>query len=309
MRVLVTGAGGYVGAAVVDALRQAGHEPIAMLRRPPDDGRAPDYAVRLADLRDPEDVARAVEGTDAVCHLAGLVRARESWERAREYFDVNVTGTVTLLDALRRHGVTRFVLASTSAIYGTPSVQQMHEGLPDAVPHPYAASKRAAELAVEALCRGGALGAAILRLLNVAGGRDDDQSRIVPKALAVASGKADKLLINGDGRAVRDLVHVTDVAEAFVAAVEQCPEPGQSRIYNIASGRGCSVLDVIGAVERVTGCQVPVQHGPPAAEPRELVGDPSRARAELGWLPERSQLDTIVADAWQHWSGAADRQV
>ena len=297
MRVLVTGAGGYVGGAVVGALAAAGHEPVALVR---DDRAAPGAAVecRVGDLLVPESLGRALAGVEAVCHLAGLTRARESWEHPLRYFEVNAGGTLALLRAMEAADVRRLVFASTGAIYGTPRRQPVGEDLPDDVPYPYAASKAAAELMVEWQARSARLAAVVIRLFNVAGGADPDSTRIVPRVLAAAAGQRPSLEVNGDGTAVRDFLHVADAADAFVAALEHGPGIGHVRRYNIGSGHGSSVMDVVASAEHITGRTVPVVHRPPAAEPATLVCNPTRALAELGWKPRRSDLDTIVRDAW-----------
>ncbi|WP_282780132.1 NAD-dependent epimerase/dehydratase family protein [Nocardia sp. CC201C] len=306
MRVLVTGAEGYVGRAVVAALRSGGHQPVAMVRSMPSAtpetvrGRPPGYAdIRVAELLDASAVRAAVTGVDAVCHLAGLGRARDSLSEPLRYFRVNTTGTLTLLEVMADAGVRRIVLASTASIYGSPELQPMGEELPDAPPHPYASSKLAAELAVEAQASTGRLAAAVLRLSNIAGGADPDPTRLIPRALAAAL-DGTPLTINGNGTAVRDYLHVRDAATAFVAALEHLPLRGPSRRYNIGSGKGSSVLDVAAAVERVTGRRVPLVHGPAVPEPRTLIIDPGRAVGEIGWAPVASDLDALVQDRWSH---------
>ncbi|WP_280398496.1 NAD-dependent epimerase/dehydratase family protein [Nocardia carnea] len=291
----MTGANGYVGRAVVASLAGHGHTPVAMVRSPRADisGAA---EVRVADLLDHQSLRRAVADVDAVCHLAGLTRARESLESPLRYFRVNTSGTVELLDAMAREDVQRLVFASTGSIYGTPDRQPMTEDLPAAPPHPYASSKLAAEFAIEAQCGRGDLSAVIIRMLNVAGGADPDPTRLVPRALRAATGES-VLGVNGDGSAVRDYVHIADAADAFVAGIKHLPPQGRAITYNIGSGAGSSVRDVIAAVERVTGEHVLVDHRPPAPEPAVLISDPSKAIAELGWAPRRSSIDAIVRDA------------
>ena len=296
VRVLVTGANGYIGRAVVSALSAAGHEPVAMVRVAGTE-IAGAIEVRPGDLLDIDSLRRAVQGADAVCHLAGLTRARDSFADALQYVRVNVGGTVALLDAMDTAGVSRIVLASTGSIYGAPERQPMNEELPDAPPHPYAHSKLAAELVIEAQAEGGALAAVVARVSNVAGGIDPDPTRLVPRALTAAR-EHSVLAINGDGSAVRDYLHLRDAADAFVACVEHLPENGQAVRYNIGSGRGTSVMDVVTAVERASGHRVLLEHRPPAPEPAILVSDPSKAVAEMGWSPKYSDIDEIVQDAW-----------
>ncbi|MBF6358472.1 NAD-dependent epimerase/dehydratase family protein [Nocardia higoensis] len=301
MRVLVTGANGYVGRAVVASLRTHGYEPIAMVRSE-SAGFDGAESVRVADLLDARSLQDAVRDVDAVCHLAGLTRARESMTEPLRYFRVNTGGTIALLEAMQAAGVQRIVFASTGSIYGTPDRQPMTEDLPPAPPHPYAASKLAAELAIESQCMGRNLAAVIIRMLNVAGGTDRDPTRLIPRALAAAVGTS-VLAVNGDGSTVRDYLHITDAAEAFVAGVGRVPDLGRSDTYNIGSGSGTSVSEVIATVEKVTGQRVSVDPRPPVVEPPRLVSDVSKAASELNWKPRHSDIEAIVRDAW--FSGAA----
>jgi UDP-glucose 4-epimerase len=295
MRVLVTGASGYIGSAVVESLRTSGHEPVALVHRQVVAG---DVESRRGDLLVPESLATALDGIDAVCHLAALSSGRESFARPVEYFRVNVSGTLALLDAMAAAEVRQLVFASTAAIYGTPEKQPMSEDLPDNSPHPYAASKAAAEAAIDWQARTGVLGATVMRIFNAAGGDDPDPGRLLPRVLAVATGEKPHLDINGDGTVVRDYVHVQDVAAAFAAALDHGAAPGSARRYNIGSGIGTSVLDVVATVEQLTGKVLAVEHRDAAPEPAALISDPGRAIADLRWKPGRSQLDRIVHDAW-----------
>ncbi|MFI5535696.1 NAD-dependent epimerase/dehydratase family protein [Nocardia sp. NPDC051900] len=292
VRVLVTGANGYLGQAVVRLLAGAGHEPIAMVR---DCGSPLRVPTRVADLLDEDGLRKAVDGVEAVCHLGGLTRARESAADPLRYFRVNTGGTVALLDAMAAAGISRLVFASTGSIYGTPARQPMTERLPDAPPHPYAASKLAAEWAISAQAGTGRLSATVLRLMNVAGGADPDPTRLIPRAFAAAR-KGSALEVNGDGSAVRDYLHIDDAAAAFVACIENIPPKGEFRRFLIGSGRGSSILDVVAAVERRTGRRIQLIHRPPAPEPAALISDPAKAMAELPWRPAQSDLETIVCD-------------
>jgi UDP-glucose 4-epimerase len=303
MRVLVTGATGFVGRAVVRQLTMAGHSVIGSARTL----KPVSCELLFGDILDQAAVERAVEGADAVCHLAALTSVRQSFDEPVRYFKVNVAGTLNVLDAMdaeaRRTGrMLRLVFASTCAVYGVPEAQPITEAQEPMPGNPYGASKLAAEAAIGYQARLGRLSAVTLRTFNVAGAADGhgdpDTSRIIPKTLLVAAGQADCLTVNGDGSAIREYTHAGDLARAYAMALDSAETAGY-RVYNVGSGVGTSVRDVIETAERITGKAVSVQWGPSANEPRELRADSSRVRTELGWRPDRSDLDTIVADAWQ----------
>ncbi|MFG2015758.1 NAD-dependent epimerase/dehydratase family protein [Actinomadura geliboluensis] len=294
MRVLVTGAAGYIGYAVGRRLAAAGHEVDGLVRR--DAGLPAGVRAVRGDLLTPDGLPRGPY--DGVCHLAALTRVRESFERPLPYFTANVQGTVNLLEAV---AADRVVFGSTAAVYGTPERQPIPETEATAPASPYGASKLAAEQAVRYHARTGAIGAVVLRTFNVAGsvdGRiDPDGTRLIPAALAVAAGHAPHLDVNGDGRAVREYLHVDDLAAAYVRALEAV-RPGEDRVYNVGSGAGAAVHEVVAAVEAVTGRPVPVRRRPARPEAPVLVCDAAAIRGELGWRPERSALPEIIAGSW-----------
>ena len=316
MRILVTGASGFVGGVTADLLSAAGHEVTALVRDRAAAARlSPAVEVVEADLLDPRQLAAAGvdRGFDAVCHLAALTRVRESRDAPLRYFQTNVTGTVNLLAALdegtRATGVApRFVFGSTCAVYGDTGTSPVPETRRPRPTNPYGASKLAAEQAVAHQAATGRLGAVILRSYNIAGAAgphvDRDSSRIIPAALAVAAGEAEAFRVNGDGRSIREYVHVVDMARAYLAALEAAV-PGRYRVYNVGSGHGVSVSDVLAAVERVTGRPVPRITLPPVPEPRALISDSRRIRMELGWTSPSSTMDKIVLDAWRASYGQA----
>ncbi|MFX0576632.1 NAD-dependent epimerase/dehydratase family protein [Nocardia nepalensis] len=304
MRILVTGANGYLGSAVVRTLCASGHEVVGLVHR--GRSRVPaGIAIRTADLGDQNALGTALRDVDLVCHLAGLTRVRESFAEPLDYFAVNVGGTVTLLRAMAAAGVHRLVFASTASIYGTPTRQPMPEHLIDDPQHPYAASKQAAEAVIAAQAATGRLDATVLRLFNIAGGPDPDDTRILSRILAVAGGTDPALIVNGDGTAVRDYLHRDDAARAFDAVVAGLPQPGRHRRYNIGTGVGTSVNDLVAVAARVTGRRIPVEYRAAAPEPQRLISDSRRAHAELGWSPKSSDIDTIIADAWSARSSIA----
>jgi UDP-glucose 4-epimerase len=302
MRVLVTGATGFLGHAVVSALADRGHVVTALSRHDHDVPAKTDRHIS-ADIRSADGLAEVVAEVDAVCHLAALARVRDSFAEPVNYWRTNVVGTVNILDALSRAATPkRLVLSSTGAVYGIPKRQPIGEDQPPAPGNPYAATKLAADLAALNVAETGAVGAVSLRAFNIAGASgghaDPDETRLIPKIIAVQAGRAPELVINGDGSAVRDYVHVDDMADAFVRALDACT-PGTWRAYNIGSGRRTSIRDAVSAAETVTGRPVPVRHAPAANEPPTLLADSTRAEKKLGWHPIRSDLTTILGDAWK----------
>ncbi|GAB2999606.1 NAD-dependent epimerase/dehydratase family protein [Saccharothrix stipae] len=284
MRVLVTGSSGYVGRAVFAELAAAGHSPIAF----------------SGDVRSPEGLG-GLGDVDAVVHLAGLARVRESFDDPVRYYDVNVGGTVNLL----RSPPPRFVLASTAGVYGAGvygagvrgpgEAATIAEDCPRAPTNPYASSKAAAEDVLAWAAAAGRVSGVALRLFNVAGGGDVDDTRLITKVCAVAAGRRPAVEVFGDGSAVRDFVHVRDVARAFVTAVE-CDGP-EYAVLNVGA-TPASVADVLAAAARVTGRPVPVVRRPAhPGEVRDLRADTTRLRA-LGWSPTCSDLDDLVRDQW-----------
>lgn len=276
----MTGATGYVGRAVVRELQVHGHEPVVSRQR----------------LSEPFGSVDA----DAVIHLAGAARVRESFEDPVSYYETNVGGTLNLLKALQGQ---RFLLASTGMVYRPSDVALTEESFREPS-SPYAATKTAAEDLVAWAARSGRIGATTLRLFNVAGGGDTDTSRVITRAVAAAAGQVPGMEVYGDGTAVRDFVHVRDVAAAFVVALEAC-SVGTSSVYNVGA-TAASVQDVLSAVSEVTGRSVDVTWRP--ANPGEVRiqrADVTRLRA-LGWEPRYSALTEIVRDQWLASAPALD---
>jgi UDP-glucose 4-epimerase len=309
MRVLVTGGLGFTGKVVVDALVAHGHEVTTLSSRASASLPAPTQGhVVHQDLRDRAGTARVVAALrpDAVCHLAARTRVRDSLADPVGYFDVNVAGTVNLLAAVEaaptgpHRRPPRLVFASTAAVYGAQE-GALREDAATTPAHPYGASKLAAEQLIGHQAATGRLAAVTLRCFNISGAVDEpdlDTTRIIPKALAVAAGEADRVQVNGNGSAVREYTHVVDVAHAYLLALDAA-EPGAHLILNVGSGRGSSVAEVLQAAERITRRSIPVEHVPPRPEPRVLIADGARIRRHLHWEPRCSDLDTLITDSWK----------
>jgi UDP-glucose 4-epimerase len=312
VRLLVTGGAGYIGSVVTLRLLREGHEVTVL-----DDlstgfaDAVPDGAALVKGTL--ADAAADVLGTgpryDGVLHFAAKALVGESVEHPERYWHTNVAGTLALLDAMRVHAVPRLVFSSTAATYGQPTEVPITERAPTAPTNPYGASKLAVDMMIGAEATAHGLGAVSLRYFNVAGALDGYGERhavethLVPIALQVARGARPALGINGadwptpDGTCIRDYVHVADLADAHLLALAAA-EPGRHRIYNLGSGAGFSVLDVVEAVRRVTGAPVPTEVAPRRpGDPAVLVASSALIREELGWQPRRG-LDEMVADAW-----------
>jgi UDP-glucose 4-epimerase len=311
MRLLVTGGAGYIGSIVAQRLVARGDD-VTVLDSLYRGHRAavPEGARFLeGDLLDPDAMSEAVAGMDGVVHFAALSLVEESVERPERYWRGNVVGALNLLDAMRAAGVGRLVFSSTAATYGEPAVALITEQTPTAPVNAYGNSKLAIDRMLADEARAHGLAAVSLRYFNVAGasgplGEDHTpETHLIPLVLQAAAGKRESVAIFGtdyptpDGTPVRDYVHVEDLAEAHVLALEKAV-PGRHDIFNLGSETGNSVREVIEAARRVTGREiVAVEEPRRAGDPPRLVASNARARSGLGWAPSRS-LDDMVRDAW-----------
>ena len=314
MHALVTGGAGYIGATTAAALLDAGHQVTVA-----DDLSAghldavPDGAAFVeVDVTDPRAIDEVVGdgGFDACLHFAALIEAGESMRAPERFFRVNTGGSATLLEALLRHGVRRFVLSSTAAVYGEPERVPITEEDALAPTNAYGESKLLVERMLAWHHRIHGLSYAALRYFNAAGAvpgrgeRHDPETHLIPLVLQVAEGRRDHITLFGtdypteDGTAVRDYIHVADLADAHVRAVEQLDTHG-TITCNLGNGRGFSVREVVEAARRVTGHPIPAEEAPRrAGDPAVLVASSERAQQLLGWRPGLPELDRIVADAW-----------
>jgi len=314
VKLLVTGGAGYIGSVVARDLVQAGHEVVVLDNLQRGHRAAVPEGTRLvvADLLE-QDAVNAVlsEGFDGVLHFAALSLVGESVEHPERYWRNNVGGTLNLLESMNAAGVDRLVFSSTAAVYGEPDDVPIHETAPVRPISAYGQSKLAVDQMIGNFCSAHGLGAASLRYFNVAGasgelGEDHrPETHLIPNILRAALGQNPCVEIYGtdyptpDGTAVRDYIHIDDLSRAHLLALEAI-QAGEHQIFNLGNGNGFSVREVIAAAERVTGSEIPKREvGRRSGDPPILVAASDRFRSELGWTPEKPELDEIVADAWR----------
>jgi UDP-glucose 4-epimerase len=312
MKLLVTGGAGYIGSIVSRQLIAAGHEVVVLdnLERGHAAAVAPEARLAEVDLRDADAVRGAVgEGCDGVLHFAALALVSESVSHPERYYATNVLGTLNLLEAMRDAGVSRLVFSSTCAVYGQPDEVPIAEDAPPRPANAYGASKLAVDNMIGDFCVAHGLGAVSLRYFNVAGasggaGEDHEpETHLIPNILRTAQGRNSQVEVFGtdyptpDGTAIRDYIHIEDLSAAHVLALDGARE-GTHAIYNLGTGNGYSVREVIDAARSVTGAELPVvERDRRPGDPPRLVAASAKIRAELGWEP-RHDLTRMVADAW-----------
>lgn len=314
-KILVTGGAGYIGSHTRYFLQQQGHSVIVVdnLSRGHREVVPPEILHTL-DVRDTEQLTNLLERerVDAVIHFAAFIAVGESTQVPEVYFSNNIAGSVSLFEAMLRAGVKRIVFSSTAAAYGIPKRVPITEDEPSAPINPYGESKVMVETILEWLDRYRELRSIRLRYFNACGAepgaglgeRHDPETHLIPLILrAVLTGNPVTLFGDDyptpDGTCIRDYIHVSDLAEAHVRAVEYLLNGGQSQVFNVGTGSGHSVKEVLSAVERVTGKAVPYKIGPRReGDPPSLVADSQKLQNALGWHPNRADLDRIVADAW-----------
>ncbi|MGW7006024.1 UDP-glucose 4-epimerase GalE [Streptomyces sp. NPDC054933] len=328
-KVLVTGGAGYVGSVVAAHLLEAGHQVTVLddLSTGHREGVPAGAEFIEGRIQDAHDVLDPSYG--AVLHFAAFSQVGESVAHPEKYWRNNVGGTIELLDAMRRAGVRTLVFSSTAATYGEPVSVPIAETDPTVPTSPYGASKLAVDQMIGAECTAHGLAAVSLRYFNVAGAygpygeRHEPESHLIPLVLQVASGKRESIAVYGDdyptpdGTCVRDYIHVADLAEAHLLALDaahpvsparpgsagpasRSVERGEHLICNLGNGNGFSVREVIETVRKTTGHPIPEAVAPRrAGDPAVLVASAERARTRLGWKPSRADLASIVEDAWE----------
>jgi UDP-glucose 4-epimerase len=316
VKLLVTGGAGYVGSVNAAHLVAAGHEVVVLddLSTGHRDAVPTEARFIEADLATAADEVLA-EGFDGVLHFAAKSLVGESVQRPELYWRGNVVTAIGLLDAMLHHGTPRLVFSSTAATYGEPEQVPIREDAPTRPTNPYGASKLAIDHAIGSYARAHGLAATSLRYFNVAGAhgrfgeRHAVETHLIPLVLQVASGQRESAQIFGDdwptpdGTCVRDYIHVDDLAAAHLLALAHAV-PGEHAIYNLGSGSGFSVREVVVACRTVTGHPIPANIAPRrAGDPAVLVASSAAASEALGWRPEKTDLLTIVSDAWRFAQG------
>lgn len=318
MNVLVVGGAGYIGSHCVRQLIAAGHRPVVIDNLvfghreavPPD---VPLYTVNLGNESEVGRILRKEE-IELVMHFAAFAYVGESVTDPLKYYFNNVVATLHLLRCMLGRGVKKFVFSSTCATYGIPERMPIVETLPQAPINPYGQTKLDVENALKALAQAHGLSFASFRYFNAAGaaedgaiGEDHDpETHLIPLAIGAATGDRPPLQVFGtdyptpDGTCLRDYVHVDDLSRAHIAVFDRLATPGTALFYNLGTGRPTSVLEVIRAVEKITGLKVPHALGPRrAGDPPALYADATKARTELGWEVRYPDIESIVATAWK----------
>lgn len=314
--ILVTGGAGYIGSHTVHFLLKHGHTVTVVdnLSRGHKQS-VPNGLLQVIDLRDTHRLTEVMKAQkcEAVIHFAAYIAVGESTKAPEIYFSNNVGGSASLFEAMQQAGVNKLVFSSTAAAYGIPAVVPITEDQPYAPINPYGDSKVMVEKMIAWLDQYRDFRSIRLRYFNACaaeaeaglGEMHDPETHLIPLLLkAVLTGKP--MTIFGDdyptpdGTCIRDYIHVSDLAEAHVLAVEYLLRGGESHVFNVGTGSGHSVKEVVDAVERITGKKVPHVIGPRReGDPPLLVADSQRLQNTVGWKPSRADLDRIVSDAWQ----------
>ncbi len=320
MHILVTGGAGYIGSHAVKLFLSRGHE-VCVYDNLIYGHRAAVPADRLivGDLSETHRIDQVLleKRIDAVVHFAAFAAVGESVIEPAKYWQNNIVNTLNLMECLRRHNIGRFVFSSTAATFGTPVEMPITEQTPQKPINPYGMTKLTVERALADYAHAYQWGFAALRYFNASGAHESGaigedhtpETHLIPLIIQAVLGQRPHIEIFGtdyptaDGTCIRDYIHVDDLAEAHLLALEKL-QPGIQMHYNLGIGRGYSVREVIAAVEAVTGKKVPIKEGPRrAGDPPELVASSEKIQKELGWKPRYTDIKRIVETAW-NWHKA-----
>ena len=319
--VLVTGGAGYIGAHACKALKQAGYNPVVYDNL----DRGVKDAVLWGEFEEGDILDRARLGEvfekhkpSAVMHFAALCAVGESVEKPELYYRNNVTGTLTLLEAMNDHGIKQFIFSSTCATYGDPQKIPLTEDHPQNPINPYGSSKLMIEMLLNDFETAHGLKHISLRYFNACGCDADGETGdyhekktlVIPILCEVALGIRDTFFINGedyeteDGTCIRDYIHVADLASAHIQALQALQAgTNTTHAYNLGNGQGFSVKEMLEKARKVTGKEIPCKLGPRrAGDPPKLIGDASLARKELGWEPKYTDVEQIIETAWKWYT-------
>ncbi|WP_226581276.1 UDP-glucose 4-epimerase GalE [Halobacillus litoralis] len=317
MSVLVCGGAGYIGSHAVAQLLDRNEEVVVVdnLQKGHEEAVLEGAKVYNGDLRDEAFMDRVFEENEiqSVIHFAADSLVGESVEDPLKYYDNNVYGAVCLLKSMAKHEVKRIVFSSTAAVYGEPDQVPIQEDDRTFPTNPYGETKLAIEKMLKWAEQAHGIKHVVLRYFNVAGADPDGrigedhrpETHLIPIVLQVAQEKREKIMIFGDdyptedGTCIRDYIHVNDLVDAHLLAIEKLKRDQQSGIYNLGNGQGFSVKQVIDTARRVTGHAIPAEVAPRrAGDPAQLVASSEKAMEELGWSPKYADLDTMIQTAW-----------
>ena len=316
MAILVTGGAGYIGSVVVDDLRNQGENVVVIDNLICGHRHAvnPEIPFYKGNIGDKALIARICSDNDihACMHFSAFAYVGESVEDPGKYFENNFTQTLAMLDVLMKKGVKKFVFSSTCATYGDPQYTPIDEKHGQFPVNPYGWSKVMVERALQAYDLAYGLKFVALRYFNASGATEkrgehhDPETHLIPLVLFAAQGRIPCVSIFGDdyptkdGTAIRDYIHVSDLSQAHLLALEHLRAAKASEFINLGNGKGFSVNEVIDAARRVTGLSIDVKIAPRrAGDPPQLVGDSTKAREVLGWKPQYPELETIIESAWR----------
>jgi len=322
MAVLVCGGAGYIGSHMVAALAAKGYDTVVVDNLSIGHRAAvwPKATFYQADVRDTEQMDRifTVHDIDTVVDFAAHTAVGESVENPAKYYDNNIAGTLKLLDLMLKHGVKKLVFSSSASVYGMTDRIPITEDMPTAPISPYAETKLAAEKIFKWYDNAYGLKFVALRYFNVGGAHEsgrigedhDPETHIIPICLQVAQGKIPAFKLFGDdydtpdGTCIRDYVHVMDLADAHILAMEKLSRDNTSAIYNLGSQNGFSNKEIVNIVKKVTGVDFPVElHPRRPGDPAAAVASSEKIKMELGWNPTRTTIENIIASAWAWHSG------
>lgn len=316
-KILVTGGAGYIGSHIVKCLGEKGYDVVVYDNLSKGHRAAVLYGTLLVgDLANTSLLNQVIQDfkPDAVMHFAASIEVGESVKKPVQYYHNNTANTINLLDVLLRHDIHNFIFSSTAAVYGNPENVPVTEDAGIKPINPYGQAKAFAEKVMEDISASGSFRYVALRYFNAAGAdprgrigeRHDPESHLIPLVLKTAKGEQEAIKVYGsdyptpDGTCIRDYIHVEDLADAHLLALEYLRESGMSNVFNCGYGHGYSVKQVIDEAKKVTGTDFKVEHaGRRAGDPPILVADNSKIKKTLNWTPRYDSLEYIVKTAWE----------